>query len=134
MTARKLSMGWPLFAAGVTPDTENVQIDYSAPQGAIAFPDLFFLAKSIQVLIGACRPLQLEDLTVPEKTGTKLGGTVDVPDLRARANTALAGLKSAVVSVEHAISAGVVANIQNALMTASFYGVSGAVRAAPATG
>jgi hypothetical protein len=116
-----------LFAAGLPPDAEGVQIDYTAAQGAIAFPDFFFLAKSLQVLIGASRPLQLQDLTVPEKTPEKLGGAVDVVDLRSRASIAVTGLKNAVTSLQHAIATGVVANIQSGLMTASFYGVPSSV-------
>src|SRR5207245_2798419 len=60
-------------------------------------------------------------------------GALDDLDLRSRARAAVVSLRNAVSSLANAIAAGIVANIQTALMTASFYGVSGAVPQAAQT-
>src|SRR5439155_21772079 len=84
-----------LLAAAVPPGATNVQIDFeptAVPAGTIFFPDAFFLAKLLRSVISSARSLTPQDLTVPEVNASDAGGTVDVADLRTRAQAAVKSL------------------------------------------
>ncbi|HEY4185518.1 MAG TPA: hypothetical protein VGP07_10635 [Polyangia bacterium] len=121
-----------LFAAPLPPGSAGVSIDYrpaAPPPGAIAFPDFFFLAKSLRALVGGARPLGPQDLTVPEKNAAALGGAVDEVDLRGRATVAVGKLQTDVNALQTASAGlpGAPDPARAALMAASRYGVAGAI-------
>ena len=109
--------------AGAGPAT----IDYTAPDGKIAFPDFFFLAKSLRALVGAARALTPQDFTVPEKKADDLGGAVNLSDLRTRATNAAARLNTAISLLQTAIAAGTPSALRSALLAASYFGAEGSI-------
>lgn len=102
-------------------------IDYTPSDGKIAFPDFFFLAKSLRALVGAARALTPQDLTVPEKKAEDLGGAVNLLDLRTRATNAATRLNTAIGSLQTAIAAGTPAALRSALLAASYFGAEGSI-------
>jgi hypothetical protein len=115
-----------IVSAAAPAGATSPQIDYTAAAGTIGFPDFFFLAASLQSLIGSARALAPQDLTLPEKKAEDLGGAVDLTDLRARATALVAQLNSAVAALQ-AAEGGPAGPLRTALLAASFFGVSGSV-------
>lgn len=115
-----------ILLAGAPAGANSPQIDYTAAAGTIAFPDFFFLAASLQSLIGSARALAPQDLALPEKTAADLGGTVDLADLRTRATAVVAQLNTAVLALQ-AAAAGPADPLRTALLAASYLGVAGSV-------
>jgi hypothetical protein len=115
-----------ILLAAAPAGATSPQIDYIAGAGTIAFPDFFFLAASLQSLIGSARALAPQDLALPEEKAEDLGGAVDLTDLRARATAVVAQLNSAVVTLQGA-TGGPAGPLRTALQAASYFGVSGSV-------
>lgn len=121
-----------VLAAAIPADATNVTIDFElagAPAGTITFPDAFFLAKSLRLLITSARSLAPQDLTVPEKKASDAGGIVDLVDLESRAQTAIDNLTKDLKALNDAIP-GLPANtdpVRQALLDCSFYGVAGSI-------
>jgi hypothetical protein len=116
-----------VFAAAPPVGAEPAAIDYTAPDGKIAFPDFFFLAKSLRALVGASRALTPQDLTVPERKAEDLGGTVNLFDLRTRAANAVTRLNTATGLLQTAISSGTPSALRSALLAASYFGAEGSI-------
>jgi hypothetical protein len=83
----------------------------------------------LRSLLGASRALVPQDLTLPEKKAEDLGGAVDLPGLRARANAAITSLATDVNTLQAAIAGlpGATGPVRDALVRCSFYGVPGCV-------
>ena len=77
-------------------------------------------------MIGGARPLELQDLTLPEKKPENLGGAVDLHDLRNRATAAVSALHADLTALQTATGSAVTA----ALLRANLYGVDGTQEAA----
>jgi hypothetical protein len=110
-----------------------VQIVFQAgaalPAGSILFPDALYLAQTLRQLVGAARALAPQDLTTPETNAADAGGAVNMPDLRARAAAAIAGLTAAINTLTTA-AAGLPAApdpVRAALLQCSYYGVTGSI-------
>jgi hypothetical protein len=121
-----------IYAANLSSGVTKVSISYqptSPPVGAILFHDFFFLVKNIRSLFNSARTLTPQDLTVPEKDASTLGGVIDISDLTARAQALINSLTTDIASLTTAlanIAAGTVPVIE-ALFDCSFYGVPGSI-------
>jgi hypothetical protein len=115
-----------LYAAAVPLGAAKVQISYlptATPNGWVSFPDFFFLAKALRMLVASARPLGPQDMTVPEKDVSN-AGLVDNGDFQGRAATALASLKSDTAALAAAAPG---TPTRAALLACAYYGVTGAV-------
>jgi len=121
-----------LFAAAPPPTAQNIKILFQSaalPAGSVLFPDVIFLSQSLRRFVGACRPMEPQDLTPPERDATKAGGKIDLAELKARATATLDGLKADIASLQ-AAQAGLPAAtdpVRTALIACSWYGVTGSI-------
>ena len=118
-----------LFTAGVPFGATNPQIVFDAsalPAGSLTFPDTLFLAQQLRALIGSARPLAPQDMTVPEKDASSVGGSVNLPELTTRAATTIASLNTDLNALTAAVNPN---DIRAALAACSLYGVAGSVPA-----
>jgi hypothetical protein len=110
------------------PGATNAAIDFNVDPitdaGMISFPEAGFAAIEIRTLVGNARPLSPADLIDPDRDATKLGGTVDLADINARAQDALTQLNVRQAALSAAVTP---TAIRNALMDASYLGIQGAV-------
>jgi hypothetical protein len=122
------------IAALLPTDATNIQIDFqpaSPPAGSFSFPDAFFLVKTLRNAIGSSRALTPQDLTVPEKKATDLGGAVDLADVAARAAAAVQNLTADLAALNTAAAGlpGAPGPVRDTLLRCSFYGVPGSLPA-----
>jgi hypothetical protein len=131
-----------LFAAAVPPDSATVNIRYdetSLPAGSVTFPDFLTAARAMRDIIGASRPLDLAAFALPDKTPTT--GRVDLAELGSRVSALTQALDSDITALSNALAAlqatksnaANAATVREALLSASGYGVSGAIPSASAT-
>jgi hypothetical protein len=121
-----------LYEATLPAGADTVSIDFApaaVPPGSITFPDFFYLVKCLRALLGSGRALAPQDLTVPEKKAADQGGAIDLVNLRARATAIVTSLTNDIATLQTAIAGlpGATGPVRDALMTCSFYGVSGSV-------
>jgi hypothetical protein len=122
-----------LYAAAVPAAASGVQIVFQAgavlPAGTVLFPDMLYLAQTLQQMVGAGRALAPQDMTTPETTASTVGGEVDMCDLRARATTATAGLAAAITALSSAAPGlpGTADAVRAGLLECSYYGVPGSI-------
>ena len=118
-----------LYAAAVPAGGTLIGIDFapaSLGPASISFPDFFFLAKSLRSLISSARPLNPQDLTVPEGT---VAGLFDPADLPTRAGDAVTALHNDLAALSAAAAGlpGAPDPVRAALLRCSFYGVVGSI-------
>ena len=92
-------------AAALPPTFTDIQIVFqsgSLPSGSIFFPDVLYLAQTMRRFLGACRPIEPQDLTTPENNAAKAGGAIDFVDLKSRTTTMLANLSSDISALQTA--------------------------------
>jgi hypothetical protein len=121
-----------LYAAALPATSQNIQIVFqsaSLPAGSVLFPDVLFLAQTLRRFVGACRPLQPQDLTTPERNASKGGGAIDLTDLKARATATLASLNTDIGNLQTAITGlpGATDPVRAAMIQCSWYGGTGAI-------
>lgn len=140
-----------LYAAAVPSGATGATINYQTatpPAVWVSFPDFFFLAKALRNLVSGARALSPQDMTVPEKDPALLGGGLVPADLPGRASTALSSLttdigkltdaQTAQATAAAAFAASASASnaaalaaadgpLRAALLTCSYYGVTGSV-------
>ena len=121
-----------LYAAALPSTSQNVQIVFqssSLPSGSVLFPDALYLAQTLRRFLGACRPIEPQDLTPPENNAEKAGGAIDLADLKARATATLQNLFSDITSLQTALLGypGSPDPVRTALMQCSWYGVTGTI-------
>jgi hypothetical protein len=124
-----------LYAAAVSigsPDATDLQIDFapaSLGPTSISFPDFFFLARSFRLLVSAARPLNPQDLTVPEVNAADAGGAVVLTDLPTRIGAAMTTLQNDLAALNTAAGGlpGAPDPVRAALLRCSFYGVPGSI-------
>ena len=121
-----------LYAAALPATSQAIQIVFQSaglPAGSLLFPDVVYLAQTLRRFLGACRPLQPQDLTTPETNAAKAGGAIDLADLKARATATLAQLNIDIAALQ-AAQAGLPGSpdpVRAALVQCSWYGVPGAI-------
>ncbi len=116
-----------LFAAPLPTDAQNPMITFDAaslPAGSFLFPDVLYLAQTVRKFIGSCRALSPQDLTTPETDAASAGGAINATDLQNRASAAVNSLTADLATLTAAATP---AAIRAALVTCSFYGVSGSI-------
>jgi hypothetical protein len=121
-----------VYAATLPATAKNPQIAFQSsmlPAGSLLFPDVLYLAQKLRRLVGACRPLLPQDLTVPETNVVNAGGMVIGVDLLARALVALQSLQTDINDLQAAYIAVPFAAdpVRRALLKCSFYGVAGSI-------
>ena len=119
-------------AAALPPTFTNIQIVFqsgSLPSGSIFFPDVLYLAQTMRRFLGACRPVEPQDLTTPENNAAKAGGAIDFVDLKSRTTTMLANLSSDIAALQTAALGLPAATdpVRAALLQCSLYGVTGSI-------
>jgi hypothetical protein len=121
-----------LYAAALPATSTNIEIAFQSaalPAGSVLFPDLLYLAQTQRRFLGACRPIEPQDLTTPEENAAKAGGSIDVADLKARATAALTGLNTDIGKLQTAMAGlpGAPDPVRTALIQCSWYSVTGAM-------
>ncbi len=121
-----------LYAAAVPAGATQIGIDFAPAAlgpASISFPDFFFLARSLRSLISSARPLNPQDLTVPEATAANAGGALDPTDLPTRAGDAVTALQNDLAALNAAAAGlpGAPDPVRAALLRCSFYGVVGSI-------
>lgn len=121
-----------LYAAAVPAGATQTGIDFAPAAlgpASISFPDFFFLAKSLRSLISSARPLNPQDLTVPEVTAAGLIDLIDLTDLPTRAGAAVTALQNDLAALSAAAAGlpGAPDPVRTALLRCSFYGVVGSI-------
>jgi hypothetical protein len=119
-----------IFYNCLPPGASDARIDFNldpvADAGGISIPDAVFAAGRLREFITGGRPLAPQDLIEPERDASKLAGSVDLDDLKLRAQTAYDALCSAMTDI---ITAASDDQRAAALRKASYFGVCGAVPA-----
>lgn len=119
-----------IYYASLPSGASDAAIDYTlhpvADAGKISFPDAVFAADALRSLVTGARPLAPGDLITPESDPAAAGGSVDVAELAQRAQAAVDALKHARDAIKTASSD---AELRKALISASYFAVSGAVPA-----
>lgn len=116
--------------AGLPPGASDAGIDYTldpvADAGKITVPDAIFAADALRSLIAGARPLGPGDLVTPGSDPAAAGGSVDIAELAQRAQAAIYALTAARDAINAASSD---AELRKALISASYFAVSGAIPA-----
>jgi hypothetical protein len=121
-----------IYAASPPQDAVTITLSYAAgsvPVDSVTFPNLLGAAQAVRAVIAAGRPLSIADFSLPEDNATTDGGTTDLAELNGRATALLAQLQADIATLQ-AAAANVAAAphaVTAALMTASGYGLSGAI-------
>ncbi len=119
-------------AAALPPTSTNIQIVFQSsalPSGSILFPDVLYLAQTLRRFLGACRPIEPQDLTMPENNAAKAGGAIDFAELKSRTTAMLANLASDISTLQTAVLGlpGATDPVRAALLQCSLYGVTGSI-------
>ena len=126
-----------LHAASLPAGATALAITYSTsalPAASIGFPDLLTTAQALRDMLGAARPLTAQDFSLPENVVSSAGNPVDLADLNARAQALLNQLAKDITALKTAIANIATASqpVQDALLAASFYGITASVPVAAA--
>jgi len=126
-----------VYAAAPPSTAANIKILFQSPDlpaNSVAFPDLLFLAQTLRSFLGACRPMEPQDLTTPEENAAQAGGAIDVADLTKRVNALLTGLNNDIAALQAAQGGLPAATdpVRKALIQCSWYGVTGTIPATTA--
>jgi hypothetical protein len=121
-----------LYTAAPPSTAQNVKILFQSPDlpaDTVVFPDLLYLAQTLRRFLGACRPMEPQDLTTPEENAAQGGGAIDVVDLTNRVKALLTGLKNDIAALQAAQGGlpGATDPVRKALIQCSWYGVTGAI-------
>jgi hypothetical protein len=121
-----------IYAAAPPADADGIAISYAQsglPPGSIGFPDLLAVAQALRAMLGSARALRPQDFSLPEADAATGGGATDLADLNARAQALASQLDADASTLQTAIAAIASApqTVREALITASCYGIEGAV-------
>jgi hypothetical protein len=125
-----------LYVAALPATAQNSQIVFqsgSLPAGSVLFPDVLYLAQTLRRFLGACRPLEPQDLTTPENNAAKAGGSIDLAELKARATATLDNLWSDITTLQTGTLGlpASAAQVRTDLLKCSWYGVTGSIPNVP---
>ncbi len=121
-----------ILAAAPPEGATGLAIAYATtglPAGTIGFPDLLTAAQALRNLLGAARALAPQDFSLPEYDAAKAAGTTDLAELNTRVQALATGFGADLAALQTALANVAVAQgpVRDALLAASFWGISGAV-------
>ena len=121
-----------IYAATPPADATGITISYvltDQPSGSVGFPDLLTEAQALRDMVSSARALTPQDFSLPETDASAGGGGTDLDDLNQRAQALVDQLDTDSSALQAAIADIVTAPqaVQDALLTASFYGITGSV-------
>jgi hypothetical protein len=117
-----------IVAANPPPGAQAISISYTAAD-SVPFPSLLAAAQAVRDMIGSARTLTTGDFSLPEDNTSAGGDGTDLADLNNRASALLTKLNADIASLQAAITGIATAPqaVNAALLTASGYGISGAI-------
>jgi hypothetical protein len=121
-----------LWAAAAPDSATGLTITYATtglPAGTIGFPDLLTAAQALRDLLGTARALAPQDFSLPEYDAAPAGGSTDLGELNGRMQALLTRFGTDTTALQTALAnvATEQQPVRDALLAASFWGISGAV-------
>jgi len=137
-TAQQSELEMRILFAALPSGASEAQIVYQPepplPGAPLTFPDLLFLLRSLNALLGRARALRPQDLIEPERQAEDNGGLVDLTEINARAGAARQALSQTITDLSARLAGlpGSAGAVRAALLAASYFGVPGAIPGADA--
>ena len=121
-----------IYAAAPPAASTGIIITYDTttlPADTVGFPDLLTAAQALRDMLAVARALVPQDFSLPESNAANAGGTTDLTDLNSRVQALVTQLAADIAALQNAIANVATAPqpVRDALIAASFYGISGAV-------